>query len=101
MKRRAFFKSLIAVAAIAFAEPMTLVEPKLSMDVARAIPNPAWETAEFEISWIGAGSRGSLWTPSSEESERWFQQMTVPNGSQVLRRIRYKAGKDGLLERVV
>lgn len=47
MKRRRFLQSLVAVAAIAFAKPLAMLEP----EVPRL--NPAWVDAEYEIWWVG------------------------------------------------
>lgn len=51
MKRRSFINSILgAVASLALAQKIALEAVKL--DVVRWIPNPAYQTAEFEILYL-------------------------------------------------
>lgn len=53
MKRRSFFKTLFgAVASIALAQKIALEPIKLAANEPKWIPNPAYENAVFEASYI-------------------------------------------------
>lgn len=59
--RRGFFKSLAASAALALACPKPLLD--LINPNPKSIPNPAWEVAEYEISWIATNQYAFLPSP--------------------------------------